>query len=95
MIDWRGNSIEVGDTVLYPAQVGHSTELVEAIVLDFGERLRDWGSPQPFMLVRPLHRSRKRIWTDQPSRLTTLKNVTRVEPRPEQGEPDGSADPAS
>lgn len=40
-LDWRGNLIKEGATVLYPRQSGHSVEMAEATVLEVWRNERD------------------------------------------------------
>ncbi|ROO82621.1 hypothetical protein EDD29_0102 [Actinocorallia herbida] len=39
-IDWRGNRVEVGDTVLYPSSAGRSCQITEGTVLDIWQAYR-------------------------------------------------------
>lgn len=61
--DWRGNTIRVGDTVLYPAQRGSSSaHLVEGVVTSFDEGPETYGWQQgryrpDRIRVRPTRRS--------------------------------------
>lgn len=53
--DWRGNSITVGDTVLYPRASGRSVEMREAVVLAIyrkDEDRYDWSRDADGAYVR-------------------------------------------
>jgi len=82
--DWRGNLIEVGDVVLYPAQSGsNAAHLVEGVVLGFDEGPETyvygvWDKPDR-MRVAPTRRSDFGQWDGKPVViLSSLKHVVKV-----------------
>lgn len=86
--DWRGNVIEVGDTVLYPAQSGSSAaHLVEGVVLGFDEGPESYSymegrfAKPDRMRVAPTRRSDFGQWDGRPVViLSSLRHVVKAAP---------------
>ena len=49
--DWRGNTIEVGDVILYAVKHSTSVEVNEAVVMGFGEQSEYSYQEGPTILV--------------------------------------------
>lgn len=99
-IDWRGNPIQVGDTVLYPPP-GHA-ELYECVVIDLYQKWRDGGvrgwtritpkTPAPDgaeaewrALLQGVRRARPfPVEPMRSFRVTETCNLTLIAPAPEQ-----------
>lgn len=77
LIDWRGNKVEVGDTILYPVRGGSKMEINEAIVLELGENDHGWMSkPEPFLRARWIRTSKS--WRNREIKNVTLINLGNV-----------------
>lgn len=80
IIDWRGNGYEVGDTVVYARQSGHSVQLVEGKVLEFTTVKSGWNEGKLVVLIQPTASSRWRAhYSEKPVRITVLENITKVD----------------
>ena len=84
MTDFRGNTIHVGDKIVFPRASGHCVEVVEAEVLEiFQTKGRDWSGNEAWATrcgVKPIKNSRFKYWGDKPERVTiqNTENVTLV-----------------
>lgn len=70
--DWRGNTIKVGDLVLYPRMSSRSVEIREARVTDIYQVYRDedwnWTRHNP---GDPVPKRRRRVWDPETFRYVT------------------------
>lgn len=73
MEDWRGNTIELGSTVLYVTRQSSTIRLIEAYVLDIGE---------DFIVVKPLIQKsygKAALRRDKQVKLTRIDLITVLE----------------
>lgn len=76
--DWRGEPIEVGATVVYPARVSSSMWMVEAEVKEIFQKQTGWRGELSWALkVQPLRMTRNRD-SLRDKRATTLTELSRV-----------------
>lgn len=79
--DWRGNEYGVGDTILYPRQSGHSTEIVEGVVeMIFLSTPTYYSKPGGVTVrVNPTRSSRFKMHSARKySDITITENITKV-----------------
>lgn len=71
LTDWRGNTIEQGDTIIYTVRGGSTHTVHEAVVTETGYSENDWyDRPQPF--VKATWKRCSNAWEN---RERTIKNV--------------------
>lgn len=82
LTDWRGNEYGVGDTILYPRQSGHSTEIVEGVVEMIFQSTPTYYSRLGrgvTVRVNPTKSSRFKMYGARKySDITIIENITKV-----------------
>lgn len=82
--DWRGNEIVVGSTIIYPGRYSSSLYMVEAYVMEVGEKKKySWREDLiPYIKAKPLlqkSHGRPRTREDKEVTLTRVDLVTVIE----------------